>query len=128
MGLKTFRGNRLTLMDARIAKSYLDADELKMLSQLVSGYFDLAEASARQHVPTYMADYVTLLDTIMQAATGRPALEGTGSVSHVQAMRRAKQEYRRYDERTLNPIEVSYLESLKETQRKLEGRENDDEA
>lgn len=117
----------MTLADARIAKNYLDADELKMLNQLVSGYFDLAEARARQHVPMCMADYVTLLDTIMRAATGRPALEGAGGVSHAQAMRRAEQEYRRYDERTLSPVEVSYLESLKETQRKLEGRENDDE-
>ena len=64
----------------------------------------------------------------MQAATGRPELEGAGNVSHAQAMGRAEREYRRYDERTLSPVEVSYLESLKETQRKLEGRENDDEA
>lgn len=83
MGLRTFRGDQVTLADARIAKNHLDADELKMLNQLVSGYFDLAEARARQHVPTYMADYVTLLDTIMQAATGRPELEGAGNVSHV---------------------------------------------
>ena len=76
----------------------------------------------------YMVDYVTLLDTIMQAATGRPPLEGAGGVSHAQAMGRAEQEYRRYDERTLSPVEVSYLELLKEAQRKLEGRESDDEA
>lgn len=83
MGLRTFKGDQVTLADARIAKNHLDADELKMLNQLVSDYFDLAEARARQHVPTYMTDYVTLLDTIMQAATGRPELEGAGNVSHV---------------------------------------------
>jgi len=38
-----------------------------------------------------MADYVTLLDTIMQAATGRSALEGAESVNHAQTTRKAEQ-------------------------------------
>ncbi len=120
MGLRTFSGEQVTLADARIAKNYLDEEELAMLNRLVSGYFDLAEARAKRHVPTYMADYVEQLDMVLQATTGRPALQGAGSVSHTTAMQKAEEEYRKYEQRTLSPVELAYLDSLKETQRLLE--------
>ena len=43
MGMTTFKGDWPTLQDARIAKNYLSQDELKILNNLVSGYFDFAE-------------------------------------------------------------------------------------
>ena len=120
MGLRTFKGEQVTLADARIAKNYLDEDELTMLNRLVSGYFDLAEARAKRHVPCYMQDYVEQLDMILQATTDRPPLQGAGSVSHAKAMEKAEGEYRKYEQRTLSPVEVEYLATLKETQRSLE--------
>ncbi len=44
MGLKTFSGELPIAKDAGIAKNYLNAEELKVLNNLVSGYFDIAEA------------------------------------------------------------------------------------
>lgn len=123
MGLRTFKGEHVTLEDARIAKNYLDEEELRTLNSLVSGFFDIAETRARQHIPTYMADYIEQLDVVLQVATGRPVLEGAGSVSHAKAIERVEEEYRKYEQRTLSPVEVDYLESLKTTQRELEQKD-----
>ena len=49
MGLTTFKGELPCLNDVKIAKNYLSADELKILNNLVSGYFDFAEIQALKH-------------------------------------------------------------------------------
>ena len=46
MGLTTFSGDLPTLKDVTNAKNYLSEDELKILNNLVSGYFDFAECFA----------------------------------------------------------------------------------
>ncbi len=43
MGLTNFRGEIPVMSDVVIAKNYLDDEELKILNNLVSGYFDFAE-------------------------------------------------------------------------------------
>ena len=43
MGLTAFSGDFPTLKDVEIAKNYLTEDELKILNNIVSGYFDFAE-------------------------------------------------------------------------------------
>ena len=43
MGLTTFKGDIPVLQDVVIAKNYLNEEELKILNNLVSGYFDFAE-------------------------------------------------------------------------------------
>ena len=95
MGLKTFEGELPAIKDIKIAKNYLDKNELKILNKLVSGYFDFAEIMALEHRPVYMMDYVKQLDTILQS-TGRPLLKGSGSISHQEAMDKALAEYRKY--------------------------------
>lgn len=88
MGLTSFKGDHPTLRDAQIAKNYLSENELKILNNLVSGYFDFAEIQAMKRRPMYMDDYVQQLDTIL-STTGEALLNGTGSVSHQQAMDKA---------------------------------------
>ena len=51
MGLTSFRGELPALKDIGIAKNYLNESELKVLNNLVSGYFDLAEINAIEHKP-----------------------------------------------------------------------------
>lgn len=58
MGLTSFFGELPALKDIGIAKNYLQENELKILNNLVSGYFDLAEINAIEHKPMYMHDYV----------------------------------------------------------------------
>lgn len=112
MGLTTFAGNHPTLRDARIAKNYLKEDEMKVLNNLVSGYFDFAEIQAMKHRPMYMSDYIMQLDNIL-SSTGEPLLVGAGSVSHHQAMEKAEMEYRKFQVRTLSPVEEAYMETIK---------------
>lgn len=96
----------------------MQEDELKILNNLVSGYFDLAEINAIEHKPMYMEDYVKQLDMILSSGN-RKLLKGAGSVSHKQAMDKAKSEYRKYQENTLTPIEQSYLESIKKVSKEV---------
>ena len=126
MGLKTFEGELPAIKDIKIAKNYLHENELKILNNLVSGYFDFAEIMAMEHRPVYMMDYVKQLDTILQS-TGRPLLKGSGSISHQEAMEKALAEYRKYQVKTLTPVEQAYLESINALGKiaKRKGKQND---
>lgn len=112
MGLRSFAGDHPMLRDVSIAKNYLDETELLVLNNLVSGYFDLAEINAIEHTPMYMRDYVQQLDAVLSSG-GRKLLAGAGSVSHKQALDKATAEYRKYQEKTLSPVEEAYLETVK---------------
>lgn len=81
MGLTSFSGAEPTLKDVKVAKNYLTESELKILNNLVSGYFDFAEIQAMRHNPMYMDDYVKQLDAIL-SSTGENILQGKGTVSH----------------------------------------------
>lgn len=118
MGLTSFSGELPALKDIGIAKNYLQENELKILNNLVSGYFDLAEINAIEHKPMYMYDYVKQLDMVLSSGN-RKLLEGAGTVSHKQALEKAKAEYRKYQEITLSPVEQAYLESVKEVAKEL---------
>ena len=121
MGLTSFLGELPALKDIGIAKNYLNESELKVLNNLVSGYFDLAEINAIEHKPMYMDDYVKQLDSVLSSGN-RKLLTGSGSVSHKQALEKAKAEYRKYQEITLTPVEKAYLESIKEVSKEVKRR------
>lgn len=114
MGLKTFAGEMPVMKDVTVVKNYLEENELRIMNNLVSGYFDLAEINAIEHKPMYMSDYIEQLDAILSSG-GRELLSGSGQVSHDAAVAKAKDEYRKYQEATLSPVEVAYLETIKET-------------
>ena len=117
MGLTSFKGELPCINDIKIAKNYLTAEELKILNNIVSGYFDFAETQALRHRPMYMEDYVRQLDNIL-SANGDELLEGAGSVSHEEAMNKALIEYRKFQVKTLSPVEQDYLESIKLIEKK----------
>lgn len=113
MGLTSFKGELPALKDIGIAKNYLNEDELKILNNLVSGYFDLAEINAIEHRPMYMSDYVEQLDSVL-ASGNRKLLAGSGKISHDEAMKKAKTEYKKYQEITISPVEHAYMETIKD--------------
>jgi len=113
MGLTTFSGDFPTAKDIGIAKNYLSEEELQVLNQMVSGYFDFAEVQAIRHRPMYMSDYVEQLDNILRA-TGEEVLTHAGKISHTQAMEKAKAEYKRYQAQNLSPVEEEYLKTIKQ--------------
>lgn len=112
MGLTNFSGDFPTLNDVKTAKNYLSNEELKVLNNLVSGYFDFAEVQAMKHKPMYMSDYVKHLDGIL-ASTGEKVLDNAGKISHKQAMDKATAEYRKYQVKELSPVEKEYLSTIK---------------
>ena len=112
MGLSTFSGDFPTKKDVVIAKNYLSEKELKVLNNLVSAYFDLAEINAIEHNTMYMADYVEQLDKIL-SSTGKDILENAGSVSHKQAVEKAEAEYQKFIQKNLSPVEKEYLEVIR---------------
>jgi hypothetical protein len=118
MGLTTFTGNQPTQKDISIAKNYLTENELKILNNLVSGYFDFAEIQAMKRKPMYMEDYINQLDKIL-ATTSDDILQDAGSISHEQAVEKALAEYRKYQVKTLSPVEQAYLETIKNTEKKI---------
>jgi hypothetical protein len=121
MGLRTFAGEFPVLKDVEIAKNYLDENELRVLNNLVSGYFDFAEISAIEHRPMTMGDHIRQLDAILSSG-GRKLLEGAGKVSHEQALEKARAEYRKYQQRTLTPVEEAYLRNLRATEKEVKAQ------
>lgn len=118
MGLRSFAGEFPVMRDVEIAKNYLNDDELRVLNNLVSGYFDFAEISAIEHRPMYMADYIRQLDSILSSG-GRALLTGAGTVTHAAAMEKAHNEYRKFQQKTLSPVEEAYLESIKAAEKEV---------
>ena len=110
-GLTNFKGSQPTQAEAMIAKNYLTLQELQVLNNLVSAYFDLAELNAIEEREMRMADYVRELDSILNSA-GRKLLVNAGSISHAQAENKARLEYRKYKAKTLESVEEDYLKAI----------------
>lgn len=111
MGLTSFKGELPSINDIEIAKNYLTEEELMMLNNLVSGYFDFAEFQAMKHKPMRMKDYINQLDKILNSLDAN-VLNGAGSISHRKAIEKAKLEYEKYQIKELSPIEKEYLNSI----------------
>lgn len=114
MGLTSFSGEFPALKDIGIAKNYLNENELRILNNIVSGYFDFAEINAIEHKPMYMSDYIQQLDAMLSSGN-RPLLSGAGLISHTQALEKATAEYRKYQNNMLSPVEQAYLDTIKIT-------------
>ena len=112
MGLLTFKGHQPTLVEAKTAKNYLDAKELRAMGQLVSGYLDFAERQAEREQPMTMNDWANYLDRIL-TMSGEQLLQGAGSITHEEAMEHATNEYRKYKQRTISDVEQDYLNAIK---------------
>ena len=116
MGMKAFDGDFPTAKDICVAKNYLNEDELKVLNNIVSGYFDFAEIQAMRHNPVYMSDYVDQLDNLIQV-TGGKVLDNAGKISHKQALEKANEEYKKYVNQNLSPVEEAYLQTIKQIEK-----------
>ena len=116
MGLTNFEGNQPTLQEAIIAKNYLTEKELDVLNRIVTMYLDYAELQALNENPMTMRDWVNELDYFIKM-NRKDVLQTKGTVSHKDALEKARDEYKKYKERiSLNPTEVElhYLEATNE--------------
>ena len=112
MVLSTFKGELPTLEEAKVAKNYLSAEELKSLNALVSGYLDFAERQAQREVKMTMKDWREHVDRIL-SSTGEDLLIGNGRVSREMMVNKVNQEYRKYSAKTLSQVERDYLAEIK---------------
>jgi hypothetical protein len=110
-GLTSFKGSQPTQAEAMVAKNYLSAQELRVLNNLVSAYFDLAELNAIEEREMRMADYIRDLDNIL-SSTRRKLLTNAGTIAHAQAENKAKVEYKKYKAKTLEQVEEEYLKTI----------------
>ena len=95
MGLTNFKGEYLTSRDVTIAKNYLKEDELKQLGLIVTLYLDFAELQATNGRLMKMQDWISKLDDFLKVSE-KAILQNTGSVSHKQALEKAKKEFEMY--------------------------------
>lgn len=116
MGLTNFASELPRMKDIGVAKNYLNEDELKVLNNLVSGYFDFAEIQVMKKRPMYMGDYISHLDAIL-SSTGEKLLKNAGGISHQQAMEKAQEEYKKFQSKTLTEVEKNYWETIKKMEK-----------
>lgn len=119
MGLLSFSGGDVSKTEIAIAKNYLTESELKVLNNIVSAYFDLAEVKAMNHDPMQMQDWIVQLDRMIEIFD-KKVLTDAGKVSHDKALAKAEKEYRKYQVKTLSPVEEAYLDTIKTVQKQVE--------
>ena len=119
MGLLSFSAYGVSKKDIAIAKNYLDEKELKVLNNIVSAFFDLAEVKAMEHQPMYMHGWIAQLDKLI-SVFDKKVLTEAGPVSHNDALKKAKAEYEKYLTQNLSKIEKTYLDTIKTVQKTLE--------
>ncbi|HMV43904.1 MAG TPA: virulence RhuM family protein [Leptospiraceae bacterium] len=119
MGLTNFSGALPTKKDISIAKNYLNKDELGRLNRLVSAFFDLAEMKAMEQTPMKMKDWLAELDKFT-SMYGKGTLQNSGTVSNEKAIEKAESEYKKYQVKTISPVEEAYLDTIKNMQKKIE--------
>lgn len=113
VGMTNFKGNYVTKDDVKIAKNYLSELELQRLNLLVSGFLDFAEFQALEMKPMTMQDWIESLDNQI-LANRRRVLEGKGSVSHEEAIKKAEQEFEIYRKREMKLLESDFDRAIKQ--------------
>lgn len=99
MGLTTWRGSpdgRIYKYDIRIAKNYLEEDEIKALERAVNSFFDYIERQIELRKEITMNDMASLVIRFL-TFNDYKILEGSGKVSAKQALRKAYTEYEEFN-------------------------------
>ena len=103
VGMTNFKGNYVTRDDVKIAKNYLTELELQRLNLLTSQFLDYAEFQALEQNPMTMADWIAALDDQILRLR-KNILEGSGGVSHQEAIEKAEREFEIYREREMRML------------------------
>jgi hypothetical protein len=111
--------------EVSIAKNYLEEDEMKLLGLLVEQYLAFAETMAQQQTPMYMKDWLSRLDEFLKM-TGNEILTHAGTVSHLQAIEKANENYQTYKDQIKNELskaEKDFIKQLDKTQNQLKKKD-----
>ncbi len=113
VGMTNFKGNYITRDDVKIAKNYLSEIELQRLNLLVSQFLDFAEFQALEQNPMTMQNWIDALDKQI-ISLKRQLLQGTGTVSHQQAIEKAEKEFEIYRAREMKQLESDFDKAVKQ--------------
>ena len=127
VGMTNFKGNYVTRDDVKIAKNYLNELELQRLNLLTSQFLDYAEFQALEQNPMTMADWIAALDDQILRLR-KSILEGTGTISHQEAIEKAEREFEIYREREMRLLESDFDKAVKRLLDKNNDSEKEDEA
>ena len=112
VGMTNFKGNYVTRDDVKIAKNYLTELELQRLNLLTSQFLDYAEFQALEQNPMTMVDWIAALDDQILRLR-KNILEGSGTVSHQEAIEKAEREFEIYREREMRMLESDFDKAVK---------------
>lgn len=95
MGMTTWKNaptGKILKSDVRVAKNYLNQNELEKLNRLVVMFIDFAELQAEQHKLISMQEWLNKANRFMDL-NDQIILEDNGKISHEQALAKAENEY-----------------------------------
>ena len=119
VGMTSFKGNYVTKDDIKVAKNYLSEKELQIMRLIVSQFLDYAELQALEEHPMTMQDWIDQLDLQLRSI-GRPVLDGSGSISHEAAVRKATEEFEKYRAREMRELVSDFDREMKRLRHKEE--------
>ena len=120
VGMTNFKGNYVTRDDVKIAKNYLSEQELQRLNLLTSQFLDYAEFQALEQNPMTMTDWIAALDDQILRLR-KNILEGSGTISHQEAIEKAEHEFEIYREREMRMLESDFDKAVKRLRNKTDG-------
>lgn len=121
LGLTNFKGEIPSKKETKIAKNYLNENELNILNRMVTAYLEVAEIQAMNQIPMYMNDWIKQLDTFL-TMTNKEILQHSGSISNKQAIEKAHTEYAKYKEKIKNRIsqvEKDFIKQIEDKTKRL---------
>lgn len=108
-GLTNWPGTQPRKSDIRVAKNYLNQEELEGLNRIVTAYLEFAELQAMNRKAMTMRDWVAKLDDFLRISD-REILTHAGKISHELAMQKAELEFERFKERNSLEIETTKVD------------------
>lgn len=126
VGMTNFKGNYVTRDDVKIAKNYLTELELQRLNLLTSQFLDYAEFQALEQNPMTMAEWIAALDDQILRLR-KNILEGTGTISHQEAIEKAEREFEIYREREMRMLESDFDKAVKRLMNKTDDEDKDNQ-
>jgi len=121
MGLTTWKNSpsgKVQKSDTKIAKNYLQEEEIDELNRIVGMYLDYAENQAKRQIPMKMADWVKKLDAFLQF-NEYEVLKGAGKVSHEIAMKLADEKWEKFRVKQDRNFESDFDKTVKKLNNKI---------
>ncbi len=123
MGLTNWKNSpdgKIMKYDIRIAKNYLNENEIKKLESLTTLFLDYAEDMAEEHNLMPMQKWIDTIDDLIKFRK-KDVLKNAGNISHKQAVEKAEREYEKFrakqDREYISSMDELYKRYLEENKK-----------